>query len=357
MSQLRRANALVATWVGGEFVIENYISGHETTVSAAMADFIGRFSTPSPSSEVVRSFDRVPDGNSILARLIAQKILLEVGSDLEILDAATGEWKWGHDARLFHFSTRRTRFMSMSDERAALALMAKDDPPPPPYTESISTEMISLLDAVKSPIDFWQVLSDRRTHRSFTPDALSAECLATLLRLTWGATGEGNDPVLGRFVKKTSPSGGARHPVEVYPIIQRVSGIASGVYRFNVQHGALDWLSPMPQQADVVAMCADQTWVEKAAVVCFMVGEIKRSMWKYRSSHAYRVLLLDAGHLGQTFHLVSTALGIAPFTSAALDSIAVEDHLGLDPATQLPLYVAAAGRPAPDFPSTQTDIM
>ena len=83
----------------------------------------------------------------------------------------------------------------------------------------------------------------------------------------------------------------------------------------------------------------------------FMTALLERSMWKYKSSHAYRVLLLDAGHLGQTFHLVCTALSLAPFTSAALDGEAIEQELGLDPAAEVALYAAATGhvsRPADD---------
>jgi nitroreductase len=56
------------------------------------------------------------------------------------------------------------------------------------------------------------------------------------------------------------------------------------------------------------------------------------------------VVLLDAGHLGQTFHLVCTALGLGPFTSSGLRESAIEDALGLDGITEVPIYAAATGR-------------
>jgi nitroreductase len=74
-----------------------------------------------------------------------------------------------------------------------------------------------------------------------------------------------------------------------------------------------------------------------------MTAVLERSMWKYRQSHAYRVLHLDAGHLGQTFHLACTELGLVPFTTAALAPDRIEAELGLDGIREIAVYAAAAG--------------
>jgi hypothetical protein len=55
---------------------------------------------------------------------------------------------------------------------------------------------------------------------------------------------------------------------------------------------------------------------------------------------------LDAGHLGQTFHLVCTSLGLGPFTFAATRNPAVEQALGIDGVNEIVLYTAAVGVPA-----------
>ena len=77
----------------------------------------------------------------------------------------------------------------------------------------------------------------------------------------------------------------------------------------------------------------------------FMTSFVPRTMWKYNHSHAYRVLLLDAGHLGQTFHLVCTALGLGPFTTAAINGACVEGALGIDGTSEIVVYGAATGFP------------
>jgi hypothetical protein len=42
------------------------------------------------------------------------------------------------------------------------------------------------------------------------------------------------------------------------------------------------------------------------------------------SARAYRVLHLDAGQLGHTFHFVWTELGLAPFITTATDATQIE---------------------------------
>jgi SagB-type dehydrogenase family enzyme len=166
-----------------------------------------------------------------------------------------------------------------------------------------------------------------------------------VVQSVWGMTRKAHDSVLGPYILKTTPSGGARHPIEVYPVVLNVRGVSPGVYHYSVAKSRLTLLKPGRFASQVVQACAEQHWVKNAAFVCFMTAVLKRTMWKYRSDHAYRVLWLDAGHLGQTFHLVCTQLGLGPFTSAAFHTAPVETLLGIDGIGEIALYVAAAGVP------------
>jgi hypothetical protein len=61
---------------------------------------------------------------------------------------------------------------------------------------------------------------------------------------------------------------------------------------------------------------------------------------------AYRVVLLDVGHLCQTFCLVATWLDLAPFCTAALKDTLIEEDLGIDGIRESVLYIAGVGLPA-----------
>jgi SagB-type dehydrogenase family enzyme len=76
-----------------------------------------------------------------------------------------------------------------------------------------------------------------------------------------------------------------------------------------------------------------------------MTARFARSFWKYRR-HAkiLRAILLDAGHLSQTFYLVCTQLGLGPYITAAIDDAELERALDLDPLFEAPLAVCGCGR-------------
>ena len=58
-------------------------------------------------------------------------------------------------------------------------------------------------------------------------------------------------------------------------------------------------------------------------------------------------VLLEAGHFCQTFCLVATALGLAPFCSAALADSTIERDLGIDGVSESVLYACGVGTRPP----------
>ena len=76
-----------------------------------------------------------------------------------------------------------------------------------------------------------------------------------------------------------------------------------------------------------------------------LTARFARSFWKYRR-HAkiLRAILLEAGHLSQTFYLLCTQLGLGPYVTAAIDDAELERALDLDPLFEAPLAVCGCGR-------------
>jgi SagB-type dehydrogenase family enzyme len=79
----------------------------------------------------------------------------------------------------------------------------------------------------------------------------------------------------------------------------------------------------------------------------FLTAVFPRARWKYRFPRAYRTVLIEAGHFCQTFCLVATSLGLAPFCTMALAESRIEKALGLDGVNEGVIYAAGVGkRPA-----------
>jgi SagB-type dehydrogenase family enzyme len=123
----------------------------------------------------------------------------------------------------------------------------------------------------------------------------------------------------------------------------RVGGLERGLYHYHAEHNSLVRLPVKASPHIASAYCAGQPYFGAAAALFIMTAVFARTMWKYCRARAYRVVLLEAGHLCQTFCLTATRLGLAPFCTAALKDSLIEKDLGLDGISESVLYVAGVG--------------
>jgi SagB-type dehydrogenase family enzyme len=77
----------------------------------------------------------------------------------------------------------------------------------------------------------------------------------------------------------------------------------------------------------------------------FFTSVFARILWRYPYARAYRAALIEAGHVCQSFLLMATSLGLAPFSVMALADSVIEDDLGIDGIQESVLYAAGIGRP------------
>jgi SagB-type dehydrogenase family enzyme len=187
------------------------------------------------------------------------------------------------------------------------------------------------------------ILSDRRTWRRFSHRPIALPELGTLLELTFGLQKWVRVPGVGRVPLKTSPSGGARHPVEAYLVSRNVEGLDGGLYHYAMDRHELELLQRDERPRSVVRYLPTQTSFSRAAALVIMTAVFPRVQWKYQFPRAYRVVLADAGHVCQTFCLTATWLGLAPFCSMALADSRIERDLGIDGVTESVIYVAGVG--------------
>ena len=92
-------------------------------------------------------------------------------------------------------------------------------------------------------------------------------------------------------------------------------------------------------------MLGDQDWAEAMPCIIFLVAYLERTMWKYSDSNAYRVVLIEVGHIGQNIMLAATQAGLTACPTAALAHSAIKDLLGLTRLTQAPLYALTLSHP------------
>jgi putative peptide maturation dehydrogenase len=221
-------------------------------------------------------------------------------------------------------------------------------PPPPHLPERADAVERIALPGPEPRGGLFDLLGRRRTDRSFDRSrALGLGELSTVLRTVYGCR-EALEVADGvALVRKTSPSGGALHPIEAYPLLRDVEGVPSGLYHYAAGAHALELLEPLaPEEVEerVEAIAAGQAYFRSAHAAVVLAARFGRTFWKYRRhKKVYRVVLLDAGHLSQTFYLACTELGLGAFFTSALNDGAAETILGLDRFQEAPIGLSGCG--------------
>lgn len=196
--------------------------------------------------------------------------------------------------------------------------------------------------------EFDELLDARATCRNFDPEgSVRFPILSRLLSRVFGVRGEVHAADDFDVVKKTSPSGGGLHPTECYLVVQRVEGLAPGLYHYHPTAHALELL-PMQEGFDLAAFAstavAHQHWFADVPVMCVLAPRFARNFWKYRHHpKAYRVCILDVGHLSQTLQLCATREGLGSFITAAINEIDIEQAFGLRGIADGPLAICGIG--------------
>jgi SagB-type dehydrogenase family enzyme len=156
---------------------------------------------------------------------------------------------------------------------------------------------------------------------------------------------------LGVCIKRTSPSGGARHSIEAYPLLAGVDGVAPGLYHYDGRDHALSLLAPMDAaevRATATAFACGQQYFGDAHVSVVLTSRFARSYWKYRrTDKAYASILMEAGHLSQTLYLIAAELGLGAYVTLAVNSRDVERRLGLDGCNEGVLAMTGCGPRSP----------
>lgn len=166
---------------------------------------------------------------------------------------------------------------------------------------------------------FADVLLKRKTWRSFSNNSLSLDILGTLLLWSVGlihyhfrgykqAKRIGSSENFGEEWRRPYPSGGARFPIETYVVIfNNGDGLRKGVYHYNLPEHSLESISGSSPENIKQALFYDFSKEAAALILLSFVAE--RSAKKY-GSLGYKLGILEGGHIGQNFCLVSAALGL-----------------------------------------------
>lgn len=204
-------------------------------------------------------------------------------------------------------------------------------------------EPIALPDVTKLQVpalDLTQAIAERCSQRKYVDKPLTLEELTYLLWATAGV----KDIYENRATLRTVPSAGARHPFELYLLVNNVSGLQPGLYRYlalSHQLVAQDLRTGLKEE--ITAGCLGQQFVASSAVTFIWVAVAYRMTWRY-TERGYRYMHLDAGHACEHLYLASLAVDSGCCAIAAYDDDRLNQLLKLDGEDEFVIYVAPVGK-------------
>ena len=195
-------------------------------------------------------------------------------------------------------------------------------------------------DIVVKNADVRRVIESRTSIRNYSKKPLTLEELSYLL---W-CTQDVKEVIPGTATYRNVPSAGARHSLETYLLINNITGLLPGVYRFLASKHKLMEVNLQPDIADkITEACLGQNIIKLCDVVFIWSAVAYRMKWRY-GERGYRYMHLDAGHVCQNLYLSAESIDCGACAIAAFSDDDINDLLSLDGDEEFVIYLAAAGK-------------
>lgn len=221
--------------------------------------------------------------------------------------------------------------------------------PPPPLQKPVApgVPLIALAGPTAwqgiAALPLVDAMARRASRREFTAAPLTLDELAFLLWATQGI----RQHIGPHVALRTVPSAGARHAFECYVAVRHVTGLEPGLYRYLPVEHALVLEFAEADLGEALAIAAHgQEFVQAAAAVFVWSAIPARMEWRYGDA-AYKVLAIDAGHVGQNLYLACEAVAAGTCAIAAYRQDLMDRLLRLDGQEEFTVYLAPVGHVAP----------
>lgn len=185
-----------------------------------------------------------------------------------------------------------------------------------------------------------EAIARRKSRRRFSDAPLTLEELSFLL---WASQGVQEIWRGGIAARRTVPSAGSRHPFETYLLVNHITGLEPGVYRYLALEHKLLCLRPLPPLDAAIAAFSGQQFVAHCAATFVWAVIPYRTEWRY-DIVSHKVIAMDAGHVCQNLYLACEAIDAGTCAIGAYNQKALDALLGLDGVEEFAVYVAPVGK-------------
>ncbi|MFK7792971.1 MAG: SagB/ThcOx family dehydrogenase [Devosiaceae bacterium] len=330
----------------------NYLQNKRFGCSSETVKFLQAVWDWQEPSEIASALN-VPDSQALKTQLdgmVSAGCLVSKGSQQEQKETSHREsWQWGIPSALYHTSLQNRPVISVEASLAYQAEKLSDgNDVPATIFDDLRVYDIPRVDLPDGQLtaDLQDTINRRRTLRDPGVGGVELDDISACLINAVGVQRIGNNEAGAPVTFKPTPSGGGRAPYDAFVLVRNIEGLAEGVYAYDPQEHCLFQTSArIPSFGDLLDK---QDWPDNMDAFIVLQANFERTMWKYYDANAYRVVLIEAGHIGQNIMLAATSRGLSACPSAAIDLNVAAEHLyNCDPVMSPAVYALGLVRPAP----------
>ena len=197
----------------------------------------------------------------------------------------------------------------------------------------------TLPDPKANDIPLRTAILNRKSSREFSSKPLTTQEISTLLFYSCGLTRPHENKNQSR---RAQPSGGGLYPIETYLLVFRgTAEIKSGTYHYNVLDHTLEKLG----YNDVANLktAFHYPWVADTSLMLLFSFLEERTKPKY-GNFAYKVGLIEAGHIGQNVYLNCAAMKLKCSALGGMDFEKMHRFFDLNQNREVLFYSIAVGK-------------
>ncbi len=354
--KIKNPATLVTFPRNGEILVYNYMTKQAVTCAPEDIYWLTLAEDWISIEEIAENHSQF-DSRSIeeqMLHLVEAGILIAEGTP----EAAQEEkyrksWELGPAVGVFHFSMLDNEFAGTDESiRRQRERTAHDPSPELMWKNSPSAIALPRQSSVETR-PLFDIMKRRRSNRNTLDNPVSQQELADCLFAGLGITGYVKTETAILPLKMT-PSGGARNPFEAFVWARNVEGLAQGIYHYSAYDHSIEKIDSAVT-ASPAEMMKGQEWANDMPAIIFLVAVLRRTTWKYNDPNAYRVVMIEAGHIAQNMMLASTSNKLTACPTAAIAHTPVAAMLKLDDITETPVYAVMIGKPSPLSDKLMTD--
>jgi len=196
--------------------------------------------------------------------------------------------------------------------------------------------------------DIFSLIRDRETIRDYTKKDIPFKILCRLIYYSCGIKSikkiNKKDIHDSAKVNRFYASGGARYPIELYLIVNRVEGMKKGLYHYNVRDNTFELILErnLTKEETIINPPVNEKMKEQCSAIIILTSVLCRSEMKYLDL-AYTLSFEEAGRIGDRLQLLATNEGLGCCPVAGIYHNKLISLLNVDPEEEIPIMAHVLG--------------